>query len=493
MTTRTLLALGGSLLMGIAGASSANANPPDVDLHAELAAVKAQLAEIKAAQNDSWLEQRRAEQVKALIRDVLSDADTRASLLENGATAGHNGKHFFLASDDGGFLLQISGVIQMRHIASFQDSGPAVDDDNEFGFAIARTQMTFDGHIADPRLKYLVRLTVDRENNNVSADRIKISYDLMDGVTVWGGEDKAPFLREELTDDHMQLAGDRSYVNELLSPTFVQGIGFTVDGASIMDAPVMVAVAITDGYRSGHGATSANPFTQAGTSQTDALDANGLPVDETTAEADLIDHSRTGRSKDFNDDDSDFAISARADMKLLGDWAQKADFSAWDGEATGMFVGAGIHYEVGETGDSALNNDVLAWTVDASVECNGSNLYAAIVSAHTDLDDNALSNDLDVYGVVVQGGYMVIPNKLEPFVRWEFLDFDNAFGSDFDEANLVTIGANYYLNSHNAKFTLDVVWALDPLPAGAEQIGLQADDADSDKQIVLRAQFQLLF
>ena len=88
---------------------------------------------------------------------------------------------------------------------------------------------------------------------------------------------------------------------------------------------------------------------------------------------------------------------------------------------------------------------------------------------------------------------MVIPEKLEPFLRWEYLDLDEDEIGGEDDVNIVTIGMNYYFNKHNAKFTLDVVWALDALPASSTGLGLLADDRDGDDQVAVRAQFQLLF
>jgi hypothetical protein len=502
-----MFAFGGSLLMGIAGVAHADATPFDSDLRTELEAVKAQLAELKAAQDDQWLDQRRAEEVKTLIRDVLADADTRASLLENGMTAGHNGSRFFLASDNGGFLMEIGGMIQMRYIYSNQDRTPetdpdddeivvtTVDDENEFGFEIARAKIRFDGHIADPRFQYRVQLIADPGNNTASWDEIVISYEWSDGVTLWIGEDKAPFLREEMTLPQHLLAVDRSYMNEVFTMGVVQGVGVVIDGDTVMDVPIMAHVMINDGYWSGDGATAVNPLTQSGSSQI-PVDEDGLPLvddDDFT-----LNFGSSSSGKNFDRDRSDFAITARIDAKLAGDWGDMADYSSW-GDETAAFVGAAIHWEIGETGDSAFNNNFLTWTVDGSVECHGWGLAAAIVGHHTDLEhpNQVLAQDSDLYGYLVQGSYMIPNSSVEPFVRWEHLDFDNSlsdvFGNSYDDVDLLTFGANCYFNGHAAKATLDLVWALDALPLSSSQLGLQADDPHGEDQIVLRAQLQLVF
>ena len=97
----------------------------------------------------------------------------------------------------------------------------------------------------------------------------------------------------------------------------------------------------------------------------------------------------------------------------------------------------------------------------------------------------------DDYGVVVQLGYMLVADKIEPFVRYELLSFDKARGYVENDVNLITAGANYHVNS-NFKFGFDVVWALDPVPTDSFNAGLLADGVEED-QIVVRAQAQLKF
>jgi hypothetical protein len=63
----------------------------------------------------------------------------------------------------------------------------------------------------------------------------------------------------------------------------------------------------------------------------------------------------------------------------------------------------------------------------------------------------------------------------------------------------MTFGANYYFHKHDAKFSLDLVWALDTIPSvGGDMgafsgLGLLGDYAGEDNQLALRAQFQLLY
>ena len=118
--------------------------------------------------------------------------------------------------------------------------------------------------------------------------------------------------------------------------------------------------------------------------------------------------------------------------------------------------------------------------------------------------------DFDPWGLVLQAAYNMDVGQwgqLEPFVRWEHVDLDSVAavvpGSGLeDEIDLLTFGVNWYHKKHDSKFTLDIVWAFDPIPAGnpgsldvggTSGTGLLGDFDNQDDQIVLRAQYQLLF
>jgi len=476
-TRKHWFALGVCTLMCVAGVVRADATSGSSDLGVEIAALKARIAQLEGEQGQTWLNERRAEEVKTLVRDVLADADTRASLLAEGATAGHDGGHFWIGSADGSFLLRVSGLIQVRHTFNSRDgehdNGVDVEtsfDQGEAGFSIPRAKVQFDGHISSPKITYALRLAVDRDSNDVWADRIVVGYQLRDNLWLGGGEDKAPFLREETTDAAHQLAVDRSLVNELFSAGRVQGVWANWHANDM----IHVALAITDGARSGERKTGDD-------------------------------------SKDFYADDSDFAITSRVDIRLAGNWEQADDFTAWSGEPMAAFIGGAVHYEVRETGDSLTSasvsssghqTDTFTWTVDGSVECSGANLYVAVVGASYDHETSGV-REPDPLGIVVQGGYQIIPDKLELFGRWEYIDLDSGISGVDDQVNILTFGGNWYLNRHQSKVTVDVVYALDSLWLLGEDyvdsstlagVGLLQDrDDDEDGQVALRSQFTLTF
>jgi len=207
ITRKRLLALGSTVLLGVAGVVHADTTSSS-DLKAEMSALRARVAELEGRQNEAWLNERRAEEVKTLVKEVLTDADTRASLLEGGMTAGHNGQNFWIGSEDGSFLLKICGQIQVRYYGDFQNNTTSTDQEAG-GFEVSRAKVEFAGHISSPKFAYALRLAVDEANNNVFAEKITIGHELMDGLWIVLGEDKAPFLREELVSSANQLAVER--------------------------------------------------------------------------------------------------------------------------------------------------------------------------------------------------------------------------------------------------------------------------------------------
>ncbi|MHC4142917.1 MAG: hypothetical protein ACYSUF_14005 [Planctomycetota bacterium] len=123
------------------------------ELRSEVSALRGTVAELRTTVDqlqagDDWLTEQRAGEIRGLVQDVLADADTRASLMQDGMTAGWD-KGFFLGSADGNFLLRLGGQIQVRYAASFQDKAPSGEDER-YGFEVRRAKLKLKGHVVDP-------------------------------------------------------------------------------------------------------------------------------------------------------------------------------------------------------------------------------------------------------------------------------------------------------------------------------------------------------
>jgi len=548
MTAALMVAMSGAWTVAAAADSS------NEDLRAELEALKAhvqsrekQIQKLRAAHSDSWLTERRAEEVKTLIRDVLSDADTRASLAEGGMTAGWK-DHFFLASEDGNFLLRLSGQVQSRYVYNHANervgsrvgNNPPADnkaDEDLSGFAIRRAKIRFDGHLFDPKFTYAVQLNAAHANNQFnnntqpadeSAGTVTLfndgpggidigsgnnagdiyledawfAYEFADGWQVKFGQFKAPFLHDEAVNSKHQVAVERAFVTDLFTVDYTQGVQLSY-GGELVGTPVRFAAMIHDG----------------------SYQAN----------------------TNYNADTTDFAIAARGDVLLAGDWSQFDDYQSWSGQPMALKVGAGLDYEIGEGGFSTLVThptlgtrfvgadpntiDVFKYTVDVAAEfpdMYGLSLFGAFIGQHLSANDEPFASgspfgseplpgivsDADQFAVVLQASAFVVPDKMDAFIRWEWIDFDDVVffnirdsarasgvtsnhiyyplgDNENDETHILTFGGNYYFQGHAAKASMDVVWVMDTLPVADSGAGLQ--QTAKDDQLSVRAQFQFLF
>lgn len=447
--------------------------------------LRAEVGQLKQENQESWLSGKRADEIKSLVEEVIADADSRASLLQDGMTSGFN-NGFFIGSADGRFLLQIGGLIQARYLYNHRGSAPGGNDQgdtDEAGFDMARIRLEVAGYIGDPRFTYAIRFGPDREDAEVLGEKAVLGYHPTDRLSFYAGDDKAGFLREETTSPAMQLAVERSLVAEVFTVGYVQGVWATWMATD----DIQLYASLNDGVRSGE---QDNEF-------------NSAFVTAPPGDGDL-----QAIHKSFFLDRTDIAATFRIDWKLAGTWQQYEDFSAWSGEPFAAFLGAAVHLELGETGagagggGSGENDNFLLWTVDGSIEYEGFNFFASAAGLHTDLE---AGEDLNMYGVVLQGGYMIIPDKLEPFARAEWINLDGRNTTGKNDLLIFTLGANYYFIRHRAKFTADVMWVANNLP-GSGVLGLQDNQAFDQtlghlglrsstdyNQWVLRIQFQLLF
>ena len=446
-------ALAGALACGLSvpawGAADADRAQ---QLERQVQQLQSRVAELETKENQDWMTQRRAEEVKTLIRDVLSDAETRSTLLQEGMTAGHDGG-FFLRSADGAFLLELAGHLQVRYIWNNRDNSGA--DDNEAGFQLRRTKFKGEGHIGSPRIKYDFSLAGDRDDEKTIFEDYTMSYDFTDTLSIKGGRWKQPFAMQEMVSSSRQLPVERSLVHEVFNVGRSEGVGLEY---------------ATDRFRAY------------------AVTNNG----------------KGGDFSDFDTNTVDAAFVGRVEALLAGEWGQFKDpGTAWQGEDTGAMVGVAGYYEIGETGDGQAandNDDLLMWTVDGSVESNGFGIFAAAYGMHS--TGAGATADFDDFGFLVEGGYFIVPDEIQPFARYELIIQDDAragVGTDTEEeTNLITAGFNWYQHKHDAKFTMDVVYALDPIRGDfldpSTGLGLLEDAAGGeDGQFALRTQYQLKF
>ncbi|MEE9404336.1 MAG: porin [Algisphaera sp.] len=348
-------------------------------------------------------------------------------------TGGHNGKKFVLQSDDGNTTLNLGAQVQTRYIFNVRDGAGSSDVLN--GFQLRRTKVKGSGHIASPKISYYLTLAGNRDSNAVSLEHARLGYTFDNGVRLDLGRFKAPFSFDELTSSSKQQAAERSFINEQFTLGSVEG-----------------------------------------------LQATFVPADHTKVRVMLNDGIGSGESGngDFNETPTDFALTTRVDYQLMGDKKGSfiKDYTSWSTDERSINIGGAIHFQVDDDDDTTFADDVTLFTADVLYNEAGKSAFAAIY-----VGDNGTDNS---FGFQLQGGYN-INDTWEPFARFGFVDDGN------NENSLVTLGVNYFIKKHAAKFTVDGTFAFDELTNVGDSLGLEEDVPGNDGQFALRVQFQLLF
>jgi len=452
-----------ALAIGVTGSSLAQDQGEGLDqLRVEMAQMRAEMAQLRAEQQGDWMTPERRNEIEGVFSDAFSDAQSRGTLLQEGALAGIDDKgRMFLQSADGTFSARFSGQLQFRYIwNSMTDT--AARSDSLSGFQFRRAKFGVEGDIADA-WGYKILFATNRSSGpgggNTFTEDAYITHDFSGDWEDWSvlvGAAKLPFARQELISSSRQVGVDRTLVTEFFTLNRSDQVQLQYGNDDIR-----AAFAVSDGGNA---------------------DFTGFAADAS----------------------NDFAVTGRVDWLAMGDdWGDmKHEFGGVDEDA--LFFGAALHYEMAEGGGAApVADGGLAWTLDTLYKTGDVALTAAIFGNHT---QNNGAADTDQYGVYVQGDYD-LGNDWDIFGRWEYIDDDGVAGAGTDQLQAITVGANHHINSR-VKFTGDIVWIYagdNPTADGnfsnggelSSGLGLSSTGFGAgtghDDQIALRLQLQLLF
>lgn len=429
------------------------------------------------------------DEVRAIVAEALSDAQTRSSLLQSGASVGHDGRSFFIGDASGDFRLEIGGLVQTRYTLNFRDSkGDPAGRDFDSGFTANRANLTFSGHVVNPNLFYGIKAEFagdDVDSGDFNLRDAFLGYRWDNGWQVKFGQFRTRFLQEDNILDEFQLAADRSLTNSFFRQGESQGIEL-----GYLQEDFRIFVAFTDGFRSRN---------------TQFTEGKFLAVDFDPITGDLI----SGFDSAIGSGEADLAFTARADIKFSGTWDQFDSFTSMPGSGDAMAVMLGlaghIEYTDGDRvfGASGEEAYYMSGTVDLTVQGDGWNFFVAGIIGHSDISSvlvNNITNDTEDleftdYGIVVQGGMFIPDTDWEIFARYDVLFLDNdRFTSGDDNFSTITFGTNWYWAGQAAKFTFDVQWFIDEATALTRDNNQVGYIRNTEKdQFALRFQFQLLF
>jgi len=202
---------------------------------------------------------------------------------------------------------------------------------------------------------------------------------------------------------------------------------------------------------------------------------------------------RIGIFEEVENDDNphdNVRFAGRISLNILEPEKNWFNQGTYLGEKKVFALGAGIDYQDELTLNDRPNRDNLSWTVDffldhpigeGAVTLEGA--FIDVKNATQTLGFSRLVEGDDAYIYYLQGGYLfpgkIGPGRIQPYFRYERLAVNGKSDTSFP-----SMGLNYYIKGHNAKFTIDCTY-LDQ----EKETKIRRGNFSGDDQFIATLQF----
>ncbi|MGN6367581.1 MAG: porin [Phycisphaerae bacterium] len=195
-------------LCAVAAICAANpARAEDQDLQATVRQLSARVAELEQQQNQNWMTDARAAQIRAIVDSAIADARTCDKSLP---LAGYN-NGFYIQSPDANFRLAVGGIMQLRytfaqdHFVHGSDFATKPRSGNASGFDIRRARIIFSGNAFSPNVTFNISgdfgcdFAGKSDQSFFQLQDAYIAYRFNDALNFRVGSFVTPFSRAEYT------------------------------------------------------------------------------------------------------------------------------------------------------------------------------------------------------------------------------------------------------------------------------------------------------
>ncbi|MEL6498839.1 MAG: porin [Planctomycetota bacterium] len=379
---------------------------------------------------------------------AATDEAFRASLLDDAAARESLVRRDL--SDDP--RINVGGVIQSRFNINIrqQDAARSVDD-FESGFLQRRTRFKLNGKLRLGDAEATVPWQIQTDASRSSGDLF-----LLDA---WSGYEHGPW---------------RIRVGQFVPPLTRESLVSNTRRMAVEVSPVTGAFS-----------------TVGGGGRTQGIEARYRQGDWTHWV--MVSDGDGGGNRDFQDDEGDVGVYVRTERKIGEEsWRRFADFTSKRGSATAVLLGAAGLVTVGEAdedGDGLQRESFyeLTGTADVTVEGDGWSAFLSSSIMHRSAQG---VDDINMFGV---SGHVAryVTDDLELFSQYSFIAGEDEAG----ELSTIVAGFNRYFVGHTIKLTADTLYSFNEITEeyASGSRALLRDAPGEDGQVVIRAQFQLLF
>jgi hypothetical protein len=341
-----------------------------------------------------------------------------------------------------GKYLKAGGRIQLQYHSIDPDEGDKTDE-----LRFRRFRPYIEGSVMED---WKGKFQWDMGKGKIDLKDAYMQYSGMDGIKVTIGNAYVPFSREVLTSSKKQQLVERTFVGD--------------HNYGVPDRQAGIHV---QGYN------DARTFTWAASAVKAAIDPSNSKLDFDTVV-----------SLNSDDDWSEGEmIGARASLHPFGyEKPSQGDFAG--DMRSYMAIGAFTWNNDDDNLDPARGDDVDKVTgleLSAGIRNAGVSIDAQYNGAVSELVDSGITDGIyedsetTLTSYAVEGGYMVLPGKVEVVAGYQDLDADN-----YEKSwNRISGGLNYFVNEHKMKYQLTY-------RANANVDGVDGADAD---EVFVQAQY----
>ena len=427
--------LGAALLLlhPVLASAQEDVPPPQAEiqeLRQELEALRTEVSRLRGAEPEpsedvgagSGLTESEREDLRVLMAEIMAAEGIGVAGLQNG--------RFFIQSPDEQNRLNIGGRIQPRFEYQRREN-----DDNFSRFRFRRLRVDFRGHVINEDLAFRI---MPELRDNARLDTAYVNYRFSDSIQIRAGQYNIPFAWERDVSSSRHQLIERSTANNAFQWPGGGGkdIGLTFHGQPV------------EGIRYGIGIFG-------------------------------------GEGRNLSGESTEgFMFSGRATWSPIGDYpGTETLVEALDG--TNVSFGAGAWYanksavmDWSPTDPGEQTANASAATLDAHLQHGRFSAHASGFVRHVDVREDGFSS-FDGSGFNVQGGYLILPERLFGAVRYSQATPDH----DRDEGKIreVVGGLQVFHVGHRSKIHFEAGFAQDH--SGEEWLDTE----------IIRCQYQLLF
>lgn len=356
--------------------------------------------------------------------------------------------------DDGDKWVELGGRIQLQYHMVDPDGGEKTDS-----VFFRRLRPYIEGSVHKDWLgKFEFDLGKAEDDNEVAIKDAYLRYTGVKNLKVTVGNAYFPFSREDLTSSKKQ---------QLVERTFVGDHDF---GSPERNAGLFLHYAALDKKLELHAAGAASDIDP---------DAKKLDFDTpVNANSDFNEGWIVGGRIDFHPlghlkmEQGDFKRELKTTISLAAfTWNNDDDNNTYTDETTGLSTNA-KKADVDSVTGFEVSGAVRGYGLSVDAEYN---LFNAETTDGTFTGGIYKDGETDLETWAVEGGYMVVPAKLELVAGYESLDADNYA----EEWTRTSVGVNYFFNKHDIK--LQATYRI-----GENLDGVKDKDAD---ELFVQAQY----